>query len=111
MAMYEIQIYDQGQLDDLSDETREQVIEEIENAAQHRNPNSYRNAEKLSTHDDLFKIRVGRHRIIFGVVSPYLVVFRVGYRGDSWTYRDLNRLEDLWDQVRAEVEQATAPTA
>lgn len=109
--MYDIHVYDQDQLDSLPEETREQVVEEIEEAATHRNPNSYRNAEKLNTKHDLFKIRVGSYRVIFGVVSRYLIVFRVCYRGDAGVYRNLEHLEDLWEQAEREARQLTAPVS
>lgn len=102
--MYDIQVYDKDQLEDLSDEVRDTVVEQIQTVAQERNPNSHRKTEKLNTNRDLYKLQVRKHRVIFGIVGRFLIVFRVCYRGDAQVYRDLGHLEDLWDKAHAETQ-------
>lgn len=104
--MYDIHVYDPDELDELPDDVHDDVIDEITEVANYRNPNSYRNTEKLNSNRDLYKLKVRNHRVIFGTVSRYLVVFRVRYRGDSKVYRDIDQLEDLWDQAHEDAKAA-----
>lgn len=100
--MYEIQVYDKSQLDELPDDVHDAVVDEIQTVAEQRNPNSHRKTEKLNTNRDLYKLKVRKHRVIFGIVGRFLIVFRVCYRGDAQVYRNLGHLEDLWDKAQAE---------
>lgn len=106
--MYEITIYDDDELDALPDDVYDDIVDNIRDIAEYRNPNSHRNVEKLSSNCDLYKLRVREHRIIFGVASPHLIVFRVKYRGDSDVYRNMEHLERLWDRAQQEVKKTIA---
>lgn len=102
--MYEIRICEPDELDALEDSVREDVEEKLQSVAGERNPDSHRETEKLSSNRDLYKIKVRKnHRIIIGVIKPYLVVFRVKYRGDKDLYSNMECLEEMYDTIEADV--------
>lgn len=83
MASYEIEVSRSAerQLKKLPRGDQERIVQAILPLA--RNPRP-RGARKLSGYDDVFRIRVGRYRILYSVSSGTLVIIilKIGHRRD-----------------------------
>jgi len=60
-----------------------QIVEKIDSLADEPRP---RGCEKLSGHDDLYRVRVGDYRIVYGVEDRLVlvVILKVGNRADVY---------------------------
>lgn len=85
MARYEIEISRtaEKQLSRLPRADQERVVRAMLALADDPLP---RGARKLSGYDDVFRVRVGRYRVLYSVSERALiiVVLKVGHRGDIY---------------------------
>jgi len=85
MARYEIEISRSAekQLKKLDRKEQERVVRAILLLADDPRP---RGSRKLSGYDDVFRIRVGRYRILYSVASGKLVIIilKIGHRRDAY---------------------------
>ena len=83
MARYELEITRtaEKQLRRLDKEDRQRVVRAMLALAEDPWP---RGSRKLSGYEDVFRIRVGRHRILYGVAESTLIiiVLKIGHRKD-----------------------------
>ena len=83
MASYEIEISSSAekQLRKLPREQQERIVRAILPLAQEPLP---RGSRKLSGYEDVFRIRVGRYRILYSVPGRKLVIIilKIGHRRD-----------------------------
>lgn len=101
---YNIKLYQpvERELSDLDGSVRRDIESEIEELATLRNPMEHRDVKKLDVDPNLYRLRVGDHRVLFGVLSPDLVVFRVTYRTDrTYSADNMDHIKNLWKQARA----------
>ena len=105
---YTIKLYQPVERDlaDLDDDTRRDIEDEIEQLATLRNPMEHRDVKKLDVDPNLYRLRVGDHRVLFGVLTPDLIVFRVTYRTDrTYSADNMDHVKRLWKQARATAQQ------
>jgi len=85
MASFEIEVTAtaERQLRKLSREVQTRVVQAIARLAEEPRP---RGVRKLAGYDDLFRIRVGTYRVIYGVEDARLVVLvlKIGHRKDVY---------------------------
>lgn len=85
MARYEIEITRtaERQLKGLGREDQERVVRAILALADDPFP---RGSRKLSGYEDVFRIRVGRHRILYSVSGRTLIIIilKIGHRKDVY---------------------------
>ena len=85
MASYEIEISRSAekQLRKLPRKDQERIVQAILPLAEDPFP---RGSRKLSGYDDVFRIRIGRYRLLYSVSSRKLVVIilKVGHRRDVY---------------------------
>lgn len=85
MARYEIEISSSAekQLRGLSREDQERIVQAILPLAQDPLP---RGSRKLSGYEDVFRIRVGRYRILYSVSGKKLVIIilKIGHRREVY---------------------------
>jgi len=101
---YTIKLYQpvNRELSDLDGSDRRDIEEAIEDVATHRNPITHRHVKKLDCDQNLYRLRVGDYRVLFGVLTPDLVVFRVTYRTDrTYSTDNMDHIKQLWKQAAA----------
>ena len=85
MASYEIEISRtaEKQLKKLSEDDQLRVVRAVLALAEEPQP---RGSRKLSAHDDVFRIRVGRFRVLYSVAENRLVILilKIGHRKDVY---------------------------
>ena len=85
MGSYEIEISRtaEKQLEKLSREDQLRVVRAVLALAEEPHP---RGSRKLSGYDDVFRIRVGRYRVLYSVFESRLVIIilKVGHRKDVY---------------------------
>lgn len=85
MASYSIEVSRSAekQLTRLTKDDRQRVVEAIVSLPEDPHP---RGARKLSGYDDVFRIRVGRYRILYSISDAELViiVLKIGHREDVY---------------------------
>jgi mRNA interferase RelE/StbE len=85
MESYEIEIgrTAEKQLKNLSEKDQLQVVRAVLALAEEPYP---RGTRKLSGYDDVFRIRVGRFRVLYSVVKNQLVILilKIGHRKDFY---------------------------
>lgn len=85
MASYEIEISRtaEKQLKKLSEEDQLRIVRAVLALAEVPRP---RGSRKLLGHDDVFRIRVGRFRVLYSVAESRLVilVLKIGHRKDVY---------------------------
>jgi mRNA interferase RelE/StbE len=85
MASYEIEIgrTAEKQLKNLSERDQLRVVRAVLALAEEPHP---RGTRKLSGYDDVFRIRVGRFRVLYSVVKNRLVILilKIGHRKDVY---------------------------
>ena len=85
MASYEIEVSRSAekQLRKLPREEQERIVQAILPLAQNPRP---RGARKLSGYDEVFRIRVGRYRILYSVSSGtvVIIILKIGHRRDVY---------------------------
>ena len=83
MAKYKIEISRtaEKQLNELPKEDQRRVVDAILELGNDAYP---RGARKLSGYDDVFRIRVGRYRILYSVSETELIIIilKIGHRRD-----------------------------
>ena len=85
MASYSIEVSRSAEktLKRLPKEDQKRVVESILSLAEDPHP---RGARKLSGYDDVFRIRVGRYRILYSVsdAEVVIIVLKIGHRKDVY---------------------------
>jgi mRNA interferase RelE/StbE len=85
MASYEIEIgrTAEKQLKNLSERDQLRVVRAVLALAEEPHP---RGTRKLSGYDDVFRIRVGRFRVLYSVAENRLVILilKIGHRKDVY---------------------------
>jgi len=85
MASYEIEISRtaETQLKKLPEEDQRRVVRAVLALAEEPHP---RGSRKLSGYDDVFRIRVGRYRVLYSIFERRLVVIilKIGHRKDIY---------------------------
>jgi mRNA interferase RelE/StbE len=85
MASYEIEISRtaETQLKKLPEEDQRRVVRAVLALAEEPHP---RGSRKLSGYDDVFRIRVGRYRVLYSIFERRLVIIilKIGHRKDIY---------------------------
>ena len=85
MGRYEIEISRtaEKQLEKIPREEQQRVVRAMLALAEAPHP---RGSRKLSGYDDVFRIRVGRYRVLYSIVESRLVIIilKVGHRKDVY---------------------------
>lgn len=97
---WNVQIYQPAKrdLDELPDSARALLVDKIEEIAKIRAPVTHDSVTDLSGFDDLYRVRVNRHRAIFTISPPNLCVLRVARR-DKGVYNNLDEVASLRDSI------------
>lgn len=109
MPSYDIRLYGSAeeQLNELGPQESQRVKSAIKDLAKNRNPPQSGNVTKLDISNELYRMKVGSNRVIFGRYKRFLIVVRVAYRGDR-VYDKLEHDQEVFEEAKQVFAQTLA---
>lgn len=100
LPSYDIRVSEpaNSELADLDSDVQNTITDALVELSENPNPLSHKRVQKLEcTSSDLFRLKVDRHRVIFGQNSRFLYVLRVAHRAKG-VYDNLDHLDKMYSQ-------------